>query len=121
MTLDLNPAQMIGGGLMVLVGLSAAAVAARAGRISWRWMGCGALVWAIAMPIKRGADALLSGPVAEPIGQQLVSTFHIPNVLLASFYVGLLTACTLVLYTLLAGLLWRPLAADRRRAIGIGV
>jgi hypothetical protein len=106
---------------MVLVGLGAAAVANRRWGVQWRWLGCGALLWSIAMPAKRAIDALLSDSVAAPIGGRLSQAFHVPDVLLASGYVGLLTAVTLVAYTLAAGLLWRQLADDARRAIGIGI
>src|SRR3954471_10454870 len=37
----------VGGGLMILVGLAAALAARRTGRIPWRWLGCGALLWAV--------------------------------------------------------------------------
>ena len=121
MPLDPNTVPMLGGGLMVSVGLGAAAVASRHWGIQWRWLGCGALVWSIAMPAKRAIDALLTDSVAVPIGDHLSHAFHLPDVLLASCYVGLLTGVTLVAYTLAAGLLWRGLAGNARRAIGIGI
>src|SRR5687768_728034 len=121
MPLDPNTVQMLGGGLMVIVGLGAAALASRRWGIQWRWLGCGALLWSVAMPAKRAVDALLTDSVAVPIGGRLSHAFHVPDVLLASCYVGLLTGVTLVTYTLGAGLLWRRLADDARRAIGIGI
>ena len=121
MPIDHDTAQVLSGGLMVLVGLGAAAVASRRWGIQWRWLGCGALLWSVAMPAKRAIDALLSDSVAVPIGDRLSHAFHVPDVLLASCYVGLLTGVTLVAYTLAAGLLWRGLAGNARRAIGIGV
>lgn len=103
---------------MVLVGLSAAAITKWVLRIQWRWIGCGALLWAIAFAEKFGLDCSLNGPALNALQK------HLPNPLylaLGSSYIGLQTGYTEVVVTLVAGLLWRRLAFDVRRAIGIGL
>jgi hypothetical protein len=124
MPLGLNPAQMIGGGLMALVGLAAIVAARWRWGIEWRGMGCGAVLWTIYMVAKRTLDGLLTQPIPAPIRDHLANPLGVPdgvNLIFASTYVGLLTAVTLVLYTLIAGLRWRRLADDPRRAMGIGL
>jgi hypothetical protein len=109
--------EITSGSLMILVGLGTAVVAKWIWRIQLRWLCCGALLWAIAVEAKRFIYGLLNQPS--------LGTFqdHLPNSMqlaLGSVYIGLLTGITEPVVTLAAGLLWRQLAYDARRAVGIG-
>lgn len=103
---------------MVLVGLIAAAVAKWVWRIQFRWLCCGALLWAIAIGEKLLLVAILNPSLSRALS-------HLPNPLhltLGSCYGGLVSGITEVGTTLVAGLLWRrQLACDARRAVGIGL
>jgi hypothetical protein len=118
LSLDLKPAQFAGGTLMVLVGLGAAAMAKWVWRIQWRWLWCGALLWAVAVAVKFLIAIPLNGPLLGALQKHLPKALYL---ILGSSYIGLLTGVTEVAITLAAGLVWRRLAADARRAVGIGL
>ena len=105
---------------MILAGLGTAAVAKWMLRIQLRWLWCGALLWAIAVVEKRFIYGLLSQPLQGAFQNHLP---HLPNSMhlaLGSAYIGLLTGITEPVVTLAAGLFWRQLTYDARRAVGIG-
>ena len=117
-SIEFRPAEMAGGALMVLIGLGAAALAKWVLRIQWRWLWCGALLWAIAVAAKFMIALVLNRPLLGALKN------HLPNPLyltLGSSYIGLLTGVTEVAITLAAGMIWRRLACDARRAVGIGL
>jgi hypothetical protein len=116
--IEFSPAEMAGGALMVLIGLIAAAMAKWVWRIQWRWLWCGALLWTIAVTAKLMIALVLNGPLLGALKK------HLPNPLyltVGSSYIGLLTGVTEVAITLAAGMIWRRLASDARRAVGIGL
>jgi hypothetical protein len=107
---------------MILLGLGTGVVAKWIWRIQLRWLGCGALLWAIAVEEKK----FIYGFIAGLLNQPSLGAFqnHLPNTLhlvLGAIYIGLLTGITEPVVTLAAGLLWRQLAYDARRAVGIGL
>ena len=108
----------LSGALMVLVGLITASLAKRVWEIQLKWLGCGALLWATAVGVKFLLAALLNRPVLLTLKGHL--TYPLFLVAGAS-YIGLLTGLTEVLITLAAGLRWRQMTDDARRAIGIGL
>lgn len=116
------PVEITSGLLMILAGLGTAVVAKLIWRIQMRWLWCGALLWAIAVEEKRFIYGFIAGLQNHP---SLVTVQnHPPNfthLALGSVYIGLLTGITEPVVTLAAGLLWRQLAYDARRAVGIGL
>jgi hypothetical protein len=109
--------EVIAGALMVFVGLGVAALAKWKWQIQMRWLWCGALLWAVAV-----GEKLLLGVTINPA--VFGALRHLPNSLyltLGSCYGGLISGVTEVGMTLVAGLLWRWLADDARRAVGIGL
>jgi len=117
-SIEFRPAEMAGGTVMVLIGLIAAAMAKWVLRIQWRWLWCGALLWTIAVAAKLMIALVLNRPLLGALKN------HLPNPLyltLGSSYIGLLTGVTEVAITLAAGMIWRRLAFDARRAVGIGL
>ncbi|MGA2443388.1 MAG: hypothetical protein ABSH08_20745 [Tepidisphaeraceae bacterium] len=117
-SIELRPAQFAGGALMILVGLGAAAMAKWVWRIQWRWLWCGALLWAIAVAVKFLIAIPLNGPLLGALQKHLPKPLYLT---LGSSYIGLLTGVTEVAITLAAGMVWRRLASDVRRAVGIGL
>ncbi|MGD0770084.1 MAG: hypothetical protein ABSB42_18010 [Tepidisphaeraceae bacterium] len=117
-SIEFSAAQIAGGLLMVCVGLVAAAMAKWVWRIQWRWLWCGALLWAIAVAVKFLIAIPLNGPLLGALQKHLPKPLYLT---LGSSYIGLLTGVTEVAITLAAGMVWRRLASDARRAIGIGL
>ena len=103
---------------MILVGLGTVAVAKWIWRIQFQWFCCGALLWAIAVVAKRFIAAFTLGSVLGGFQNHLPHSMYLA---LGSGYIGLLTGITEPVVTLVAGLLWRQLAYDARRAVGIGL
>lgn len=120
------PVEITSGLLMILVGLGTAVVAKRVWRIQLRWLWCGALLWEIAVVAKKSIYGFIEGFQNQPS----LGTFQnhtralLPNSMnlaLYSIYIGLLTGITEPVVTLAAGLIWRKLTYDARRAVGIGL
>ena len=116
--LEFKPSLLGSGILMVLVGVGTAAMAKWKWRISWRWLWCGALLWVIAVAVKILIAFLLNKPLLGALKNLLPNPLYL---ILGSSYLGLLTGLTEVAITLAAGLIWRRLALDARRAVGIGL
>jgi hypothetical protein len=110
--------EITSGLLMILVGLGTVVVAKWMWRIQLRWLWCGALLWAIAVEGKRFIAGLLNQPLLEVFQNHLPNSMYLA---LGSSYIGLLTGITEPVVTLAAGLLWRQLTYDARRAVGIGL
>ena len=107
---------------MILVGLGTAVAVKLIWRIQYRWLWVGALLWVIAVAEKRFIYSVFAGLLSNPSLGAFKN--HLPNSLnlaLCSVYIGLLTGLTEPVVTLVAGLLWRKLTYDARRAVGIGL
>jgi hypothetical protein len=103
---------------MLLVGLSAAAMAKWVWHIQLQWLWCGARLWIIGVLEK----LLLAATTVNPlIFRALKRLPHSAFVILGSCYGGSVSGVTEVGTTLVAGLLWRRLAHNERRAVGIGL
>jgi hypothetical protein len=87
-------------------------------RIQLRWLWCGALLWAVAVVTKKVIDGLTLDSVLGVFQNHLPNSMYLA---LGSGYIGLLTGITEPVVTLAAGLLWRQLTYDARRAVGIGL
>jgi hypothetical protein len=81
----------------------------------------GALLWAIAVEGKRFIAGFIEQPLSGAFQNHLPYLPNSMHLALGSVYIGLLTGITEPVVTLAAGLLWRPLAYDARRAVGIGL
>ena len=125
MPLNFQTGQMIGGGLMVVVGLAAIGLARRRRWGDWGGLGCGAVVCVVTIVMKRVVDTVVSRWLSPHGGDHVANVLPPPdaiNLLAASLYLGLLTGCTLILYTFVAGLIWRRrLTGNARRAFGVGL
>ncbi len=104
--------------LMVLVGLLTALLAKRRWQIQWKWLGCGALLWAVAVGLKFIISALINRPVLLTLKGHFIYPLFL---LFGATYIGLLTSLTEVLLVLVAGRRWRQMTYDARRGIGIGL
>lgn len=103
---------------MILVGVGTVLVAKSTWRIQFRWFCWGALLWVIALAAKRFIAALTLGSALGALQNYLPHSIYLA---FGSGYIGVLTGITEPLITLAAGLLWRQLAYDARRAVGIGL
>ena len=112
------PVEITSDVLMILVGLGTVVVAKWMWRIQMRWLWCGALLWAIAVVAKSFIAALTLGSVLGVFQNHLPHSMYLA---LGSGYIGLLTGITEPVVTLAAGLFWRKLTCDARRAVGIGL
>ena len=109
---------MASGALMLLVGFGTALAAKWIWQIQLRWLWCGALLWAVAVAAKGLIAALTLGSLLVALRNHLPDSVYLA---LGSVYIGLLTGITEPVVTLAAGLLWRQLTFDARRAVGIGL
>src|SRR5262249_31802961 len=90
--------------------------------IPFQWFCCGALLWAIAVVAKVIIAAIIAGLTRNSVLGEIQN--HLPNSMylaLGSGYSGLLAGITEPVATLAAGLIWRQLTYDARRALGIGL
>jgi hypothetical protein len=112
------PVEITSGVFMILAGLSTVIVAKWIWRIQFQWFCCGVLLWAIAVGGKRFIAASILGSVLGAFQNHLPHSMYLA---LGSASIGLLTGITEPVVTLVAGLFWRQLAYDARRAVGIGL
>jgi len=85
---------------------------------SWRWIWVGAALWTVAV-VAKFAIAI---PLNEPLLKGLKASLpHWAYLTIGSIYGGALTGVTEVLFTFIAALRWRQMAATAQRAVGIGV
>jgi hypothetical protein len=110
------PAAASAGG-MLLVAAASVWLWRHCSGAAWQWFGVGALVWAGAVAVKFAIAAPLNGPLLTTLNAGLPRWAYLTA---GAIYGGALTGLTEVLFTYLAALIWRRLAADAPRGIAIG-
>jgi hypothetical protein len=103
---------------MMLVAVVAVWYWHRVAGVSARWYGIGAGLWTVAVLVK-----VLIGFVSNPIVIGFLKS-RLPHALFVAaggFYLGVESSVCEIGLTLLAGLLWKELGRDARRAIATGV
>ena len=116
-TQSILPIAFLGGVGMLLVGIGYLVYAGRL-RLSWRYLGLGALAWVVTVAVKFALAIPLNPPIYGALTNALPG---LPGILLASLYIGSLTGFTEVL---LAWLLLRYTRLGRvpwQKALGFGV
>jgi len=105
-------------GSMMLVAVASVWFWRRRTKVAWRWFWAGAAVWSVAV----AAKVALAIPFHQPILDLLKASFpHWGYLTAGSLYGGLMTGITEVLFTFLAALIWRQMAATAARGVAIGV
>jgi uncharacterized membrane protein YhfC len=106
------------GAAMALVALLAAALWRRWSGGRWRWLWAGAAVWTVGVALKVGWAVALNGPVLGALKRGAPEAVYLAA---GSVYIGALTGVFEIGVTLVAGLVWRQMAKDAERAVGVGV
>lgn len=103
---------------MILVAVAAALFWKRRSSVKWRWLWVGAAVWVVGVAVKIGLHLLSAKAVFGWLEANLSGTAY---VVVGGAYVGVQSALCEIGLTLVAVLIWRRLAKDAARGIGIGV
>ncbi len=83
----------------------------------WRWFWVGAALWTVAVAVKFAIAIPLNHPLLSGLKSSLPYWAYLS---LGSIYGGALTGVTEVLFTYIAGLRWRQMAATADRAVAVG-
>ena len=103
---------------MMLVAIAAVWFWRKRTGVPWRWFWVGAALWAVAVAVKFGIAIPLSGPLFTGLKSSLPNWAYLT---VGTIYGGGLTGITEVLFTFIAGLIWRRMAATAPRAVAVGV
>jgi len=85
---------------------------------AWRWFWVGAAVWTVAVAVKFAIAIPLNKPILEALKSSLPHWAYLTT---GTIYGGVLTGITEVLFTLIAALIWRQMAATAARGVAVGV
>jgi uncharacterized membrane protein YhfC len=105
-------------GFMMLVAVASVWFWRRRTGVAWRWFCVGAAVWAVAVAAKFAIAIPLNGPVFKGLKGLLPYWSWLT---VGTVYGGALTGVTEVLFTLIAALIWRRMAATAARGVAVGV
>jgi len=109
-------AQVLAGGLMILVALSAVFACWLRTHVQWRWFWAGAGIWMVGVALKT-AVALPLNPILFNTSPPLAGL----KLCVGSIYCGLMTGVFEIGVTLAAALVWPRLAATPGRALAVGL
>ncbi len=109
---------LISGAGMVLVVAASVLYARRKLNMGWRWLWAGAAVWTVGVALKFACGFALNKPVLHALKAGLPAAAYLP---VAAVYIGLLTGVFEIAVTLAAAFIWRKMAAEAARAVGVGV
>lgn len=84
----------------------------------WRWFWVGAGVWTVGVGLKIAWALPLNQPILHALKWTVPPVAYLNS---AALYIGLLTGVFEIGVTLVAGLIWRKLAANAQRAVAVGV
>ena len=104
-------------GIVLVVGASVLYFR-RKSRAGWRWLWVGAAIWTVGVGLKFAWAVPLNAPILRMVKHAVPPAAYLP---IAALYIGLLTGIFEIGVTLLAGFIWRKMAADAPRAVGVGV
>ncbi len=85
---------------------------------SWKWFWVGAALWTVAVAVKFAIAIPLNGPLLGFLKSSLPRWAYLAA---GTIYGGAMTGVTEVLFTFIAGLIWRSMAGTASRAAGVGV
>lgn len=105
-------------GAMMLVAMASVWFWRRRSGVAWRWFWVGAALWAVAVAVKFAIAIPLNKPVLE--GGKALSP-HWAYLTTGTIYGGVMTGITEILFTLIAALIWRQMAASAARGVAVGV
>jgi uncharacterized membrane protein YhfC len=108
--------QLLSSGLMILVAVASAGWWQRRAQVQWRWFWAGAGIWTVGVALKF-AVAVLLNPFFVGTGGRSPRAGLVAGCL----YCGLMTGIFEIGATLAAALIWRPLAAEPKRAVAVGL
>lgn len=109
---------LVSGLLMVLVGAAPAVWWRLRSRTLWRWFWAGAAIWTVGVGLKFAFAALFYDPGLRAMESTLPLWAYVA---LGAVYGGVLTGVFEDGVTLGAGLIWRGLARESKRAVAVGL
>jgi len=86
--------------------------------VAWRWFWVGATVWTVAVIVKFAIAIPFNTPLLDFFKSSLPHWAYLTT---GSIYGGVMTGITEILFTLIAALIWRSMAATAARAVAIGI
>ena len=104
--------------LMVLVGVASVVWWRVRSRSRWRWFAAGAGIWTVGVALKFLCAYFFYKPVLAMLKESLT---HVGYLITGSIYGGLFTGVFEIGVTLCAGLIWRSMAREPKRAVAVGV
>ncbi len=109
---------LLSGLLMVFVGAAPALYWSLWSRTPWRWLWAGAGIWTVGVALKFVIAAIFYDPALAAMQRTLPAWGYLA---VGALYGGALTGVFEDGVTLAAGLLWRGLARESKRAVAVGL